>query len=142
MRRWYLSKIREYTEDSLTYYAHALQVNHPGVEYRGGEIKVDGNGTPTETALLVLVGGVDHRAFASDPDLIPLPDWPTDGKVEGIATPRKLAVRNRIRDELGESESAVAARWDNPGNYRDVLNEYGRRNNAEFDVNNFDLTDL
>jgi hypothetical protein len=141
MKKYYLSKIYQEIDPPLNPWKHRLQ-DYPGVEYKGGSIKVDpATGAATEKAMLVLVGAVDHKPFQGDPDLIPMPDFPADGKVAGMHTPTKLSTKGRIV-ALGHRPEDVDSVWNNADGYRDVLNHYGRLNNPAFDVNDFDLTDF
>lgn len=141
MKRYYLSKIYQSNDPPLNPWVHKLQT-YADREYLGGEIKVDPvTGVPTEKALLVLVAGKHHAALVADPDLIAMPNVPHDMKVASIHTPTKLAAKASIR-ALGFAKEDVDAVWDNADGMREVLNHYGRKNNPQFDVNDFDLTDL
>lgn len=141
MKRWYLSKIFQSNDPPANPWVHRLQ-QLPNVEYKGGEIAFDPQtGVPTQKALLVLVGAVDHKPFQTDPDIVPLPDFPPDGKVSGMHTPTKLGAKSKIV-ALGHSQAEVDAAWDNADGFRDVLQHYGRKNDPAFDVNDFDLTDF
>lgn len=139
MKRYYLSKIKQVSDpDFGLVYKHRLQ-EYSGIDYQGGEIKVDPTtGAPTEKALLVLVGGIDHKQFRDDPELIPLPDVKIDSKVSSIHTPTKLKVKQAIK-ALGLTDAEVEEVWGNADGLRDVLNHYGKRNNPDFDCDKFDL---
>jgi len=141
-QRFYLSKIKQYTEPGLTYWAHAFQVDHPGIEYKGGEIANDPvTGDPLYPHILIRVAAIDHTPFQGSDDLIPFPDVSPDVKVSSIHGPTKLAVKAKIMKH-GVSKAEIDAVWDNADGMRDVLNYYGRLNNPDFDVNDFDLSDL
>lgn len=142
MRAYYLSKIKQVFDDGLgaLVWRHRLQ-EYDNVDYVGGEIKVDPQtGEPTEKALLVLVGAKHHAALRSDPDLVPLPVGRDSlaVKLSAIETPTKLQFRNKVR-ALGLSAAEVAAMTDDTRSWRDVVNELGRKNNPEFDVDAFDF---
>lgn len=141
MKRYYLSKIfcdTEGTYGEPGFWMHRLQT-YPGIDYTGGEIKTDPvTGIPTEKALLCLVGGINHKQLQDDPELIPLPDVARDVKVSAIHTATKLKAKADIK-ALGFEDSEVEEVWGNADGLRDVLNHYGRKNNENFDANNFDL---
>ena len=98
-------------------------------------------GVPLHKALLVLVGGIDHRAYAADPMLIPLPAVDQDVKVSSIQAGTKVSAKARIK-AFGFDDAETEAAWGNADGLRDVLNHYGRKNNPNFDADAFDLTDL
>lgn len=145
MRRWYLSKIEQVEEGPLTFYRHRLQDSdaYPGLDFQPQNFEVDPTtGEPLHPAVLCMVSGIDHTGLSADPKLIPMPDWSLDGKVAGISAARKVLAKNRIANELGYTSDQVNSVWDNADAYREVLNHYGQLNDASFDANNFDLTDL
>lgn len=140
MKRYYLSKIFLDTTPPFTngLWRHRLQT-YPNVDYEGGEIAVDPQtGIPTQKALLVLVGGIDHKQFQDDPDLVPMPDVGADVKVSAIHTATKLDAKAAVVD-LGFDQAAVDQVWGNADGLRDVLNHYGKLNNPYFDCNAFDI---
>lgn len=143
MKKYYLSKIKAVQEGNETFYRHRLQdIDYVDVEYLGGEIKVDQvTGIPTEKALLVLVGGVDHKRFQDDPELVPIPDVALDVKVSATKTLTKLDFKSKAKG-LGLANADVDGIVDNADGWRDVVNALGQKNNAAFDCNNFDLDDL
>lgn len=142
-KRYYLSPIKQYNEPGIgDFWGHHFQQTYPGIEYEAGEIAVDGTGTPTEKALLVLVPGIDHRTYAADPDLVDLPVVDHDLKVSAIKSGTKVAAKAKAKNAAGYTDAETDAIWNNADGMRDVLNEYGRKNNPSFDVNNFDLDDL
>lgn len=141
MKRYYLSKI--FLDTSIPTFPngvwrHQLQT-YPGIDYEGGEIKTDPEtGIPTEKALLVLVGGINHKQLQDDPDLVALPDVALDVKVSAIKTSTKLDARSNIA-ALGFADEEVEAAFGNADGLRDVVNHYGKLNNPDFDANDFDL---
>lgn len=140
MRKYYLSRIKQYTEPGLgSYWGHALQ-QYPNADYVGGEIKIDANGVPTEKALLVLVGSKDHVRFRNDPDLIEVPAGRDSLSVQVGATdtPTKLKFR-RDAKALGFGAADVEAISDNVNSWKQVVNAFGRKNNPDFDADKFDL---
>ena len=139
MKRYYLSKIKQVNDSSFgMVWKHRLQ-ELPDVGYVGGEIKTDPQtGIPTEKALLVLVGSIDHKKFKNDPELIPLPDVAKDVKVSAIHTATKIKVKDDIAG-LGFTPAEIDDVWGNADGMRDVLNHYGKRNVEDFDVDKFDL---
>ncbi len=139
MRKYYLSKIKQYTDGPLTYYGHALQ-QYPNTDYVGGEIKLDANGIPTEKALLVLVGSKDHAKFRSDQDIVEVPAGRDSLSVQVGATdtPTKLKFRRGVK-ALGFDATHVDAVTDNVQSWKQVVNEFGRKNNPDFDADKFDL---
>ena len=145
MKRYYLSKIFQDVNGDYGLagaWMHRFQAISADVDYRGGEIAVDPqSGVPTQQALLILVGAVDHKPFQDDPDLVPLPDVAPDVKVSSIHAPRKLLAKAAIV-ALGFGAADTDALWGGADGLRDGLNHCGRLNNPEFDTNAFDLTDL
>jgi hypothetical protein len=138
MKKYYLSKIKRVTENGMTFWRHGIQA-YPNVEYQGGEIKVDPvTGIPTEKALLVLVGGINHVRFNNDADLVAMPDVSKDTKVSAIHTTTKLDAKAKIKS-IGFDDVQTEAAWGNADGMRDILNHYGQKNNPGFDCNNFDL---
>lgn len=139
MKRFYLSKIKQVNDPSFgTVWKHRLQ-EYEGIEYIGGEIKVDlATGQPTEKALLVLVGGINHKRLQGDAELVALPQVAHDMKVSAIHTGTKLKAKADIKG-LGFGDVETENAWANADGHRDVLNHYGRLNNPDFDVNNFDI---
>lgn len=138
MKRYYLSKITSAFDPSVgaVVNRHRLQA-YPGVDYVGGEIDVNPQtGVPTQKALLVLVGGIDHAKFGNDPNLVPLPQVAIDMKVSSIHTATKLKAKSDVT-KLGFTD--VETVWGNADGLRDVINHYGRLNNPNFDAANFDL---
>lgn len=141
MRKYYLSKIKQYFEPGIgNYWGHALQ-QYENVDYAGGEIKVDPlTGIPTEKALLVLVGSKDHARFKNDADLVEIPAGrdSLNTQVGATDTPTKLKFR-RDAKALGFADAEVESVADNIKSWKQVVNEFGRKNNAAFDADNFDL---
>ena len=143
MRRYYLSPIRIYNEPGLgDFYSHHFAQAYPGVEYQGGEIAPPDAEGNREKALLILVPGIDHTAYANDPDLVALPDVDLDLKVASIKSSTKIAAQTKAKAACGYTDLEIIAVWGNADGMRDVINTYGRANNPSFDANNFDLTDL
>lgn len=140
MKRYYLSKITASQEPQFgTVIRHRVQSGHPGVEYLGGEIESDpATGLPVHPALLVMISGVDHARFQGDDDLVPIPDVGIDMSVGAIALETKLATKAAII-ALGFDAVQTEALWQNENGMRQVLNHYGRLNNADFDADHFDL---
>lgn len=144
MKRYYLSKIEQYQDPGIgLVYRHRMQVLQQELgmnfEYEGGEIATDPiTGAPLHKALLVLVGGIDHKQFQDDAGLIPMPVVAHDTKVSAIHTATKVKARAAIK-ALGYSDAEVEAAWGNADGLRDVLNHYGKKNNANFDCDKFDL---
>ena len=147
MKRYYLSKIFKDVAGDFgppNAWHHRVQVlgripNTTRVQYQGGEIKVDpATGIPTEKALLCLVAAIDHTQLQNDSQIVPLPAVAMDVKVSSIHTPTKLVVKDKIK-ALGHGDAETEAIWGNADGLRDVINAYGRKNNPDFDVNNFDL---
>lgn len=142
MKRYYLSKIKLVDVPGFgPVWRHRLQElsDTMPIDYVGGEIAVDPNtGIPTQKALLVLVGGVDHQRLRGDPELVPLPAVAADTKVSAIHTPTKVGAKAAIR-ALGFTQQEVDAAWDNADGLRDVLNHYGKKNNPAFDADKFDV---
>lgn len=142
MKRYYLSKIKQVHMPTLgDVWTHRLAElgTYDMVGGTGDEIAVHPDtGVPLHKAVLVLVGGIDHRQLVADPEIIPMPAVPLDMKVSSIHVPTKLVVKAAIR-ALGYSDAEVAAVWDNADGIRDVLQHYGRLNKPDFDCDNFDL---
>ena len=142
MRRMYLSKIQG--DGSIENpFRHQFQISHPNVEYKGGEIETDVGGHPVAKALLIIVGAIDHRPFQATEGLVPIPDMSMADKISGINVPEKITCKTRLKTEIGFTDVELATIWeDGSDSMRSLLNAYGRHNNSDFDVNNFDLTDL
>lgn len=143
MKRYYLSKIKAVEMPGMgTVYKHRLQEpQYSGVDYVGGEIKVDpATGIPTEKALLVLVGSINHKRFKDDPELVPLPNVSHDMKVSAIHTKTKLDCKAAIK-ALGFADQEVEDVFVGADGIRDVLSHFGRKNNESFDCDDFDLDD-
>lgn len=137
---FYLSKIEQHDEPGMGLVnRHRLQVGYPGVEYLGGEIAVGTDGDPLHPALLVLVAGDDHTPYQNDPKLVPLPVGALDSQIISIGTEAKLATRAAIV-ALGFSQAVVDAVWANSATLREAINWHGQRNNPDFDVNAFSLS--
>jgi len=118
-----------------------MQVAYPGVGYVGGEIKVDlATGNPTEKALLLLVGSIDHKKFKDDPKLVAFPNVSHDMKVSAIHTKTKMDCKAAIVG-LGFSAAEVDDVFSGADGVRDVLDHFGRKNIPEFSVDDFDLDD-
>lgn len=142
MKKYYLSKIKQFTDPGLgTYWGHALQA-HPNIDYVGGEIKTDATGTPTETALLVLVGARDHATIKADPDILEVPAGQDslNTQIGATDTPTKLQFRARLL-AMGHGQADVDAVTDNIRSWRKFVNDMGQRNNHGFNVDNFDLNE-
>lgn len=142
MKRYYASAIYQSTDAmGITAYRHHLQVAYPGVDYKGGEIKVDpATGAPTEKALLVLVGSIDHKKFKDDPKLVPFPNVSHDMKVSAIHTKRKMDCKAGLV-ALGFDANEVDDVFNGADGVRDVLDHFGRKNIETFTVDDFDLDD-
>lgn len=143
MKRYYLSKIKQVVDPSVgaTVTTHrAAEIG--GLDMVGGtgdQIAVDPQtGQPTAKAVLVLIGGINHKALQDDPELVPLPAVALDMKVSAIHTATKLAAKSAIK-AFGFTDQEIEDIWSNADGMRDVLNAYGRKNVPEFDCNNFDL---
>jgi hypothetical protein len=140
MKRYYLSKIKQVTDPILGELAwkHRLQ-EYAGVDFTVATIQTNAaTGTPVHPFVLALVGGIDHKQFKDDPELIAMPAVAHDTKVSAIHTATKLACKQRIR-QLGHSQAEVDEVWNNADGLRDVLLHYGRLNDPAFDVNDFDI---
>lgn len=142
MKRYYLSAIYEHTDAmGIKAWRHHLQVAHPGVDYKGGQIAVDpATGKPTQKALLVLVGSIDHKKFKSDPKLVPFPSVAHDMKVSSIHTKTKLDCKAGLVG-LGFDATEVDEVFNGADGVRDILDHFGRKNVVDFTVDDFDLDD-
>lgn len=142
MKRYYLSKIKQVEVPVIGLVTTHRAAEIPGLDMVGGtgdEIAVDPvTGQPTAKAVLVLIGGINHRPLQDDPELIAMPAVAHDMKVSAIHTATKLKAKADIK-KFGFSDEEVESVWGNADGMRDVLNTYGRHNKPTFDVNNFDL---
>lgn len=142
MKRYYLSKIKQVTVPGfgLVWRHRAQEISETtSLDYVGGEIAVHPQtGVPTQKALLILVGGIDHQRLRDDPELVPMPDVKIDNKVSSMHVPTKLKAKAAIK-ALGFADAEVENVWSNADGLRDVLDHYGRLNNPEFDCDKFDL---
>lgn len=140
MKRYYLSKIFVDETGPFPVWKHALQ-NHQNIDYQGGEIKTDlVTGIPTEKALLVLVAAKNHKPFKDDLKMLEIPAG-RDGlniKIGAIDTVTKLAFRAGAK-VMGFDHLEVETITDNINSWKQVVNFYGKKNNAAFDADNFDL---
>lgn len=145
MKRYYLSKIKQVYDPDLGAHVwrHRIQ-EYNDVDYLGGEIKVDPvTGIPTEKALLVLVASQHHKAFVDDPELVQVPVG-QDGlavQVGATDTPTKLKFRKALQDDLGLAKVEIDSATDNPQSWKQVVDFYGKKNNAAFDADDFDMTE-
>lgn len=142
MKRFYLLKIERLFDEAFGDYVnrHRLQQDvYRGVEFLGGKIALDpATGLPTQKATLAIVGGIDHKRFLGDPGIVAMPMVAHDMKVSAIHTGTKLECKAAIK-ALGHDSQETEDVWGNADGMRDVLNHYGRLNDPDFDVNDFDL---
>lgn len=140
MKRYYGAAIYQAPDAmGILAWRHHLQVAYPGVDYVGGQIKVDpATGQPTEKALLVLVGSIDHKKFQADPKLVPFPAVALDMKVSAMHTKTKLDCKAGLVG-LGFTEAEVDAVFNGADGMRDVLEYFGKKNNPDFSADVFDL---
>ena len=143
MKRYALAKIMQIDDPNTgPVWKHKLQLSG-NVWFEDGGIEMDTSVTPAvpkHPASLVLIGSKDHVKLRTDPDLVLLPHVVPDMKISAIHTPTRLAAIAAIKG-LGFSEQEVDTVFSGADGFRDVLNHFGRKNNATFDVDNFDLDD-
>lgn len=140
MKRYYLAAIYQSTNAlGITAWVNRVQDHYPGTEAKGGNILQDtATGAPVHPAILVMISGTDHTIYQNDPQLVPIPDVGIDGGVGAIAVETKLATKAAII-ALGFNSDETETVWQNSNGMRAVLNHYGRKNNPDFDTNDFDL---
>lgn len=139
MKRYYLSKIKQYSDPDVgLYYSHHLAQAHPNVDkVFTAEIMTDALGQPVTKAVLCVVGAVDHRALDQDADLVALPDMQPHVKVSATHTPTKNAFKKKCKD-MGFADAEVESVVTNADGWADVLDHFGKKNNPAFDYRNFD----
>lgn len=93
-------------------------------------------GAPVSPWALVVVETNNHARLLSKAGVDPLPDFPLDGKVTAIENATRTAVKARL-----SARGIPTALVDNADGYREVIRGIGRRLEAAFDENNFDIAD-
>lgn len=138
-RRLYLAKISIVPDPQFgEVVKHEFQIAHPNKEFSQGLIANDAEGKPTQPAALVMVAGIDHSPYMSNPNIVPLPFDSINGSVGSVATELRLAAKAAIVD-LGFDATQTNALWINSTPVRDVITYYGQLNDPAFNVDSFDL---
>ena len=97
-------------------------------------------GAPTGTWCLCVVGGIDHRALRAAAGVTPLPDFPLDGKVNGINAAVKNATKAKLKAH-GLPATLVEDWFERGDGYRDAIRGIGRELEPDFSEANFDCQD-
>lgn len=136
MKRFYLSKIKRVLSPILGDFCYVHRLQEIGWEQRtnftcaGGEIDVDPRtGEPKQKAIMVAVDAQDHRVFANDPELVPVPA----AALQAATSHRDAdAFRARLSD-VGLEKSEADALFEGASSMRDVVERLGKLNNPRFD---------
>lgn len=135
MKRYYLSKIIGDGRSPETAFKPKIGLI-PGLNYVS-EIKSDPvTGSPAEQFALCLVAARNHSAILADADNRALPDVPLDVKMNAI----NASTKSKFVDDLAffGIDSAFINSADG---FRDSVRYLGKRLNANFDENNFDVSE-
>jgi hypothetical protein len=128
MKRYYLAPVVTVPDPDL---GQLRQVDIPdGFNYSAAI----GN---TGSWALIIVAAQDHRTLTSNSKLVPLPDFPLDGKVSAIQKATKDQLVARAQQRLGITISA-----DNVDGYRELIRDLGTRVDPNFHEDNFDVFDV
>ncbi|WP_305046339.1 hypothetical protein [Geoalkalibacter sp.] len=90
--------------------------------------------SPDETMAFVCVETKNHARFTKDPRIMPLPDFPADGRVNGLSA----AAQNALSSAL--SRFAVQISYSQSDGYREVLDRIGKKFNPNFSIDNFNAS--
>ncbi len=112
---------------------HAVQL-HPDVAYEGNEIPTDDTGTPTVPWILVLVGSQNIAALSADPDIRVMPDISLDARLIML----EPAALTAMQSALTEAGFAITIR-PTVDSMREIMDAAGKRANAAFNVDAFDI---
>lgn len=114
----------------------------PGMEFITGvsEIPVNDDGTPAAKAILCLVRGAKHARLRADPAVVSLPQVWLDDKIGNIHTATKIKCKADLKS-LGLDAAEVESVFSNSDGFRDVVNHFGRKSRADFDADDFDLSE-
>lgn len=95
------------------------------------------DGSPTHPWGIVIASGKKHGLARNVPGIDPLPVYPLDVKMSAMnaATQADLGARLQAR---GVNTSFIGA----ADGFRDVIRGLGRLHRADFDENNFDVSDV
>lgn len=91
-------------------------------------------GKPKYPDCLVLVSTLNHAQLMNKPGIDPLPDFPGDGKLAGIATVTRTAM-NAMLNTRGFDITGLT----NTDGYKEALQKIGIQRSATFDIDNFDI---
>ncbi len=100
-----------------------------------GSIPGDAQGRPLFPWALVLVATNNHAQLRDVAGIDPLPDFPLDGRMNAVNN----AAGNAMSAAL--SRRGVSVSWGGTDGYRDVVRAIGRRLDAAFDENKFDVAE-
>lgn len=99
-----------------------------------GSIPTGVDGRPVHKDCLVIVSTEDHAALRNAAGVVPLPDFPLDGKMSAIQN----GTRNTMLSALvarGFDTTSIG----NADGYRDALSEIGRQRDPLFNIDKFDV---
>lgn len=130
MKRYYISPI---IGDGSIDNPYRPKVADYGVPW-AGLIPTDQDGKPVAVWALVLVSAANHAKLLADKDIHGLPDFPLDGKVSAIQNATKNVMKARLA-----ARGIDTAFIDGTDGYREVVRGIGRKLQADFDENNFDV---
>lgn len=132
MKRYYVSSI---IGDGSIENPYRPRVADHGVAW-AGNIPTGPDGKPTSTWALVVVDAKNHAALIADKDIDDLPDFPLDGKVSAIQNATKTTMKTKLA-----KRGIPTAFIDGTDGYREVIRGVGRLLQADFNENDFDVSE-
>jgi len=132
-KRYYLCDIIGDGLDPETAFRPAI------ADYTGNfavSIPTDSNGQPLGSSALTIVAALNHAALKEIPGVDQLPVFPLDGKVNGL----NVAARQSLEDTIAKRGINVSV--DNAAGYRSTLDALGKYIDPNFDIDNFDVSDV
>ncbi|MCC6530922.1 MAG: hypothetical protein IT531_00095 [Burkholderiales bacterium] len=141
MKRYAICKIIGDGQEPETAYRPAI---HDIIDPRSGlrafayvtAIASNPDGTPVHDWCIVLASGKNFALAAGNPDIDLLPDYPLDVKVSAMATPTKTAAFGRLM-----ARSIDVSDLSSADGYRDLIRALGRKQDAAFHEDAFDIAD-
>lgn len=131
-KRYYLCDIIGNGSEENSY--RVIVANH-GVAYVAVIPSDQYTGLPLHNWALTRVAAGSHVNIRNICD--PLPDYPMDGKVNGIHNATRSKMKTDIQNRTGQSSAWV----DGVDGYREVIRGLGKFLEPTFDENNFDVAE-
>lgn len=91
-------------------------------------------GKPKYPDCLVLVSTINHAQLLNKPGIDPLPNFPGDGKLAGIATVTKSAMFGMLTARGFDTTGLT-----NTDGYKEALQKIGLQRSAAFNIDSFDI---